>query len=166
MRLVLGPDFPDSPPKGYFMTRIFHPNISNSGEICVNVLKKDWAPDLGLRHVLVIVRCLLIQPFPDSALNEEAGKLLMEDYQEYAKHAQLMTSIHAQPQKQAGLSKQKPTADGEGVSSAHGSGSENADQGGEGLPLKPLVEKALNPKADGKRAKAAVMAKKKSLKRL
>ena len=44
-------------------------------------------------------RCLLIEPFPESALNEEAGKLLLEDYEGYAKHARLMTSIHAQPLK-------------------------------------------------------------------
>ena len=84
---------------GTFLTKIFHPNVSKSGEICVNVLKRDWSPDLGLRHVLVVIRCLLIEPFPESALNEEAGKLLLEDYEEYAKHARLMTSIHAQPAK-------------------------------------------------------------------
>ena len=84
---------------GFFLTKVFHPNISKSGEICVNVLKRDWKPDLGLRHVLVVIRCLLIQPFPDSALNEEAGKLLYEDYEAYAKHARLMTSIHAQAPK-------------------------------------------------------------------
>jgi hypothetical protein len=36
---------------------------------------------------LQVVRCLLIEPFPESALNEEAGKMLMEDYEGYAKHA-------------------------------------------------------------------------------
>jgi ubiquitin-conjugating enzyme E2 S len=72
---------------GYFVTRIFHPNIAKNGEICVNTLKKDWKPTLGLRHVLLVIRCLLIEPFPESALNEEAGKMLMEDYDGYAKHA-------------------------------------------------------------------------------
>lgn len=95
MRLVLGSEFPQAPPKGYFLTRIFHPNVAKNGEICVNVLKKDWKPSLGLRHVLLVIRCLLIEPFPESALNEEAGKMLMEDYDAYAKHARLMTSIHA-----------------------------------------------------------------------
>ena len=36
-------------PKGYFMTKIFHPNVSAAGEICVNVLKKDWSPEVGIR---------------------------------------------------------------------------------------------------------------------
>lgn len=70
---------------GYFLTRIFHPNISKAGEICVNTLKKDWQASFGIGHVLQVVRCLLINPFPESALNEEAGKLFMEDYAEYAK---------------------------------------------------------------------------------
>jgi hypothetical protein len=39
--------------------------------------------------------CFCVQPNPESALNEEAGKLLLEDYEEYAKQARLMTQIHA-----------------------------------------------------------------------
>jgi hypothetical protein len=37
----------------------------------------------------------LIDPNPESALNEEAGRLLLENYEDYAKHAKLITSIHA-----------------------------------------------------------------------
>ncbi|KAG6430951.1 hypothetical protein SASPL_109025 [Salvia splendens] len=95
MKLILSQDFPHTPPKGYFLTKIFHPNISSVGEICVNALKRDWNPTLGLRHVLIVIRCLLIEPFPESALNEQAGKMLLEDYDEYARHARLFTGIHA-----------------------------------------------------------------------
>ncbi|WOL18301.1 ubiquitin-conjugating enzyme E2 22 [Canna indica] len=95
MKLLLPHDFPQSPPKGYFLTKIFHPNVATNGEICVNTLKKDWNPSLGLRHVLLVVRCLLIEPFPESALNEQAGKMLLENYEEYARHARLYTGIHA-----------------------------------------------------------------------
>lgn len=97
MKLLLSHDFPHSPPKGYFLTKIFHPNIATNGEICVNTLKKDWNPSLGLRHVLIVVRCLLIEPFPESALNEQAGKMLLENYEEYARHARIYTGIHAKP---------------------------------------------------------------------
>lgn len=34
-------------------------------------------------------------PNPESALNEEAGKLLLEQYDDYAKRARLYTSIQA-----------------------------------------------------------------------
>ncbi|TRY59470.1 hypothetical protein DNTS_017866 [Danionella cerebrum] len=95
MRLVLGKDFPAAPPRGYFLTKIFHPNVGHKGEICVNVLKRDWKAELGLRHVLLTIKCLLIHPNPESALNEEAGRLLLEDYKEYASRARLLTEIHA-----------------------------------------------------------------------
>lgn len=78
------------------MTKIFHPNIRQpSGEICVNTLKKDWQPAHGLRHVLMVIRCLLIEPFPESALNEEAAKLMLEEYDEYFSRAKMFTGIHA-----------------------------------------------------------------------
>lgn len=123
MRLVLGKDFPAVPPKGYFLTKIFHPNVGHKGEICVNVLKRDWKAELGLKHVLLVrrmicvfvsvslvlrplishlsftflqtIKCLLIHPNPESALNEEAGRLLLEDYAEYESRARLLTEIHA-----------------------------------------------------------------------
>lgn len=67
-----------------------------------------------------IIRCLLIVPNPESALNEEAGKLLLEKcerircsihstklliamllyrYDDFAARARIMTSIHAKPKK-------------------------------------------------------------------
>jgi len=104
-KLVLGSDFPSVPPKGIFLTKIFHPNVSKTGEICVNTLKKDWKPSLGIERVLTIIRCLLIHPNPESALNEDAGKLLLESYDDFASRAKLLTQIHAKPKGAKSLSK-------------------------------------------------------------
>ncbi|KAF7331590.1 Ubiquitin-conjugating enzyme e2 [Mycena kentingensis (nom. inval.)] len=90
-------EFPAAPPKCRFITKIFHPNVSSAGEICVNTLKKDWKPTYGIEHILVTVKCLLIYPNPESALDEEAGKLLLEDYESYCSRARLITSVHATP---------------------------------------------------------------------
>ncbi len=96
MKLVLAGDYPASPPKGFFLTRIYHPNVApDTGSICVNTLKKDWTPDVTLRHVLAVIRCLLIVPFPESSLNEEAGKQFMESYSDFASRARIMTEVHA-----------------------------------------------------------------------
>merc|ERR1712179_517394 len=96
IKLSIGNDYPGSPPKGYFLTKIFHPNVATStGEICVNTLKKDWKSDYGIKHILITIKCLLIVPNPESALNEEAGKLLLEHYDDYCARAKLYTEIHA-----------------------------------------------------------------------
>lgn len=95
MKLVLSSDYPTSPPRGFFLTKIYHPNVANNGDICVNTLKKDWSPETTLKHVLQVIRCLLIVPFPESSLNDEAGKLFMDSYDEFARRARLMTEVHA-----------------------------------------------------------------------
>lgn len=95
LKLVFGSEFPAVPPRGFFLTKIFHPNVDlSSGAICVNTLKKDWTSETTLNHVLAVIRCLLIVPFPESSLNDEAGKLFMESYDEYAKRARLLADVH------------------------------------------------------------------------
>lgn len=101
MKLVLSEDYPSSPPRGYFLTKIFHPNVATNGDICVNTLKKDWSPEVTLKHILQIIRCLLIVPFPESSLNDEAGKMFMESYEEFAARARIMTEVHALPKRGA-----------------------------------------------------------------
>merc|ERR1719446_456690 len=96
VKLCLGGEFPTQPPRAFCLTRIFHPNISAAGDVCVNTLKRDWDPqNWSIGHILQVIRCLLIVPFPESALNEEAGKLFMESYDEYASHAAMINRVHA-----------------------------------------------------------------------
>lgn len=79
----------------FFTTKIFHPNVSKSGEICVNTLKKDWKPDHTLLSILLTIKCLLIVPNPESALNEEAGRLMLEDWDGYTGQAKMYTKVYA-----------------------------------------------------------------------
>lgn len=84
---------------GYFITKIFHPNVAvPSGEICVNTLKKDWNPTgWSLTNIFEVIKCLLIVPFPESSLNEEAGRQFMENYDEFFRNAKVYTQVHAKP---------------------------------------------------------------------
>ena len=58
-------------------------------------MKKDWTAEVEIKDIFLTIKCLLIAPNPESALNEEAGRLMLEDYDAYYKHAKLLTSIHA-----------------------------------------------------------------------
>lgn len=90
--------------------------------------------------MLQVVRCLLINPFPESALNEEAGKLFMEDYEEYSKKARMYAEVHA---------------------SKKGGGPGASEEGGEGEG-----EAKRQKPVDSKAAEKKLAQKKKSLKRL
>ena len=78
------------------MTKIFHPNVSEKGEICVNTLKRDWnIKQWSLYNLFEVIKCLLIVPFPQSSLNEEAGKMFMDNYDEYFRVEKMLTEIHS-----------------------------------------------------------------------
>jgi len=104
--LKIDNEFPNKPPKGYFLTKIFHPNIATNGEICVNTLKKDWDPkNWSIYHIFEVIKCLLIVPFPESSLNDDAARMFMDNYDEYLKRAKIYTAIHA---KRKTISPMKP----------------------------------------------------------
>ena len=62
VKIVLGENYPTAPPKGFFVTKIFHPNVDSKGSICVNTLKKDWKKEYGIVHVLTVIKCTCV-PF-------------------------------------------------------------------------------------------------------
>ncbi|EME49930.1 hypothetical protein DOTSEDRAFT_100125, partial [Dothistroma septosporum NZE10] len=95
LHLNIPPNYPEQPPTANFRTHIFHPNVDpQTLAVCVETLKRDWDSKLTLRDVLVTISCLLIQPNPDSALNAEAGALIQDNYANFARQAEMMTSVH------------------------------------------------------------------------
>jgi len=59
-------DYPFKPPKMKFDTKIWHPNISSqTGAICLDILKNEWTPALTIRTGLISLQALLCAPEPD-----------------------------------------------------------------------------------------------------
>ncbi|KNC48762.1 ubiquitin carrier protein [Thecamonas trahens ATCC 50062] len=174
--LKLTCEFPAAPPAGFFLTNIFHPNVRpETGEICLNILKKDWKPDLGLRDVLLTIKSLMIFPNPESALNETAGKLMLEAFDEYASRARLMTSIHATPAAARGdslaASKSQPVAAAEAAAGSVTTASTTLTDAtnapaSTAPPSKIATKTAAAPKGVSKKKAKAGGKKKRGLKRL
>ena len=73
-------DYPFHPPSIKFMSKIFHPNISSDGEICVDILKTSaWVPSLTLVKVIHSLRSLLCDPNASDPLDTSAAHLYKQD---------------------------------------------------------------------------------------
>ncbi|SOV81485.1 ubiquitin-conjugating enzyme, putative [Plasmodium sp. gorilla clade G3] len=89
-------DYPYNPPKIKFNTKIWHPNISSqTGAICLDVLKNEWSPALTIRTALLSIQALLSDPQPDDPQDAEVAKMYKENYSLYLKTASVWTKTFA-----------------------------------------------------------------------
>lgn len=81
-------DYPFVPPLVRFETPIFHPNVDQHGNICLDILKDKWSAVYSVQTVLLSIQSLLggnglwisicnhkIEPNNDSPLNIDAARL-------------------------------------------------------------------------------------------
>ena len=89
-------DYLFGPPKFIFITQVFHPNISESGNVSVDILLDQWAPTLcSFSSIIYSIQSLLDDPNPNDFLNETAAKLYKEDRKNYDKTVREYTSVFA-----------------------------------------------------------------------
>lgn len=89
-------DYPISPPKMRFVSKMFHPNIYNDGKVCISTLHvadddpssyespdEKWTPVHGIRTIVLGVISILNEPNIVSPANVDASKMLKDDTDSY-----------------------------------------------------------------------------------
>lgn len=76
-------EYPFSAPEVKFKSPLFHPNINDKGDICLDILKETWSPSLNIQALLVSLQSLLGEPNTSSPLNMYAAELWETDMTQF-----------------------------------------------------------------------------------
>ena len=76
-------EYPHQPPTCSLREKIYHPNITLEGKVCLNILRRDWKPVQELNSVIFGLNSLFHAPVADDPLNKEAAAHLRDRKSDY-----------------------------------------------------------------------------------
>ncbi|KAL8450875.1 hypothetical protein Emag_002981 [Eimeria magna] len=56
LELRFSNDYPNKPPHVRFLSKLFHPNVYNDGNICLDILQTQWSPIYDISAILTSIQ--------------------------------------------------------------------------------------------------------------
>ncbi|KAG0617104.1 hypothetical protein M758_5G163600 [Ceratodon purpureus] len=76
-------EYPTRAPKCMFPKGFFHPNVYDTGDVCLSIIGSDWRPAISVKQILEGIQELLDDPNLASAAQHQAYNLFYKDRASY-----------------------------------------------------------------------------------
>jgi ubiquitin-conjugating enzyme E2 L3 len=90
-------EYPFKPPKITFLTKIYHPNVDEKGQVCLPIIHSDnWKPATKTENVISALISLINEPEPEHPLRADLADEFTKDKKKFLKNAEEYTKKHAE----------------------------------------------------------------------
>jgi len=81
-------EYPFKPPKLTFLTKIYHPNIDEKGQVCLPIIApENWKPATKTEQVVESLIALINDPEPEHPLRADVAEEFTKERKKFMKNA-------------------------------------------------------------------------------
>jgi len=90
-------EYPFKPPKVTFLTKIYHPNIDEKGQVCLPIIApENWKPATKTDQVVESLVSLIHEPEPEHPLRADLAEEYAKDRKKFMKNAEEFAKKHGE----------------------------------------------------------------------
>uniref|UniRef100_A0AC34R861 UBC core domain-containing protein n=2 Tax=Panagrolaimus sp. JU765 TaxID=591449 RepID=A0AC34R861_9BILA len=91
------PEYPFKPPKLSFLTKIYHPNVDEKGNVCLGIISPDnWKPATKAEQILQSLLSLIMEPDLEHPLRADLAEEYQHDKKKFFKNAEDFTKKYSE----------------------------------------------------------------------
>lgn len=83
VNLDFNDNYPFKNPKVKYLTKIYHPNVSAEGQICMQAIENNWVPTRNANFVIEYLLTMIKAPEPENPQDNDIAEVYKNKYAQW-----------------------------------------------------------------------------------